>query len=183
MPARDFRLLTIVAAINSAKIEIINHIDAVATAEARACAQDTVLGVDSFTLLTPDNQQAFALGATSCVNRIDTLLTTLTSKGAIDQLGFTLQAVGPIMLIVRSRVGFSNANFVPILVRSTQRVINALAPSCSARTIEGRIQWTCRSYNGDRGGPDPTRRLAERTAGRGTSWALSRAVLPQLSAM
>jgi hypothetical protein len=171
----------IIAAINGAKIEIINHIDAIAAAEARSCAQDAVLGVESFNILTLDNQQAFALAATSCVNRIDILVTTLTSKAAIDQLGFTLQAVGPIMLIVRSRVGFSNTNFVPILVRSTQRVITALTPTCTSRTIEGRTQWTCRSYNGDRGGPDPSPRTAEQTAGRGTSWALGRAVLPQLS--
>lgn len=171
----------IIATINSAKIEIINHIDAIAAAEARACAQDAVLGVETFDLLTQDNQQAFALTATSCVNRIDTLLTILASKAAIDQLGFTLQAVGPIMLITRSRVGFSNTNFVPILVRSTQRVITALTPTCSSKMMEGRTHWTCSSYNGDSGGPDLLRRVAFQTAGRGTSWALSRAVLPQLS--
>src|SRR3954454_5560680 len=74
----------IIAAISGAKIEIINHIDAIAAAEARACAQDAVLGVEDFNHFTQDNQQAFALAATSCVDRSDTLLTTLTSKAAID---------------------------------------------------------------------------------------------------
>jgi len=172
----------IVAAINNAKIEIIDRIDAIAAAEARTCAQDVVLGIETFNLLTQDNQQEFALGATSCVNRIDTLLTTLTSKAAIDQLGFTLHAVGPIMLVARSQVGFSNTNFVPVLVRSTQRVITALTPTCHSRIIEARLQWNCSSYNNS-GGPDPSRRLAEREAGEGTSWALSKAVLPQLLKM
>jgi hypothetical protein len=170
----------ILNAIYSAKAEIIARIDAVAAAQARACAQDAVLDFENFDVLTPDNRQAFALAATSCVNFIDSQLVSSPDKAAADQLGFALQAVGPIALIVRSRVNLPNNNFVPILVRSTQRVITLLTPTCTSRTLEGRTQWTCRVYGDHVAGPEPSRSLAEKTAAARTSRPVAKAVLPIL---
>jgi hypothetical protein len=171
----------ILNAIYSAKTQILARIDAVATAEARQCAQDAVLDIENFNVLTPDNQQAFALAATSCVNRIDSLLAIPLDDPAVDQLGFTLQAVGPIALITRSRTGLSNTNFVPILRGATQRVINLLTPTCTSRRIENRTQWTCRVYGDHVGGPEPSLSLAQRTSAQRTSRPVAQAVLPTLN--
>jgi hypothetical protein len=170
----------ILAAINSAKIEILAHIDAIATAQARACAEEVVIDFDSFDALTPDNKQGFALSTTSCLTTINSLQGAVTDKAAQDQLGFALDSVGPIALIVRSRTGLSNSGLVTVLVSGNRTSQSVMAPSCHSFIQEGRSQWECSSYNGDSGGAEPSLALAQREAGRRTSWALANAVLPTL---
>jgi hypothetical protein len=171
----------ILAAINTAKIEIISHIDAVAAAQARACAQEAVIDFADFDRLTPDNKQAFALSTTSCVTLIDSLLTAVTDKAAADQLGFAIDSIGPIALIVRSRTGLSNTGLVPVLVHANQTIVSVLTPTCTSRIIEGRTQWTCRVYAGHADGPEPSLALAQRLAAARTSRPLAQAVLPTLA--
>jgi hypothetical protein len=174
----------ILNAITNAKNEILARIDAVVAAEARACAQDAVLDFEIFNLLSPDNQQAFARDARSCVNLIDSnLARTDIDKAAVDQIGFALQAVGPIMLISSSRVGFSNSAYFPVLRRSTQAVITKLTPTCTSRILEGRTQWTCTVYGDHREGPEPSRSLAERLSASRTSRPVAQAVLPTLNGL
>ena len=173
----------ILNAINSAKIEIISHIDAVATAQARACAQEAVIDFADFDTLTPDNKQAFALSTTGCVTLIDSLLSAVTDKAAADQLGFAIDSIGPIALIVRSRTGLSNTGLVPVLVHANQTIVTVLTPTCTPRIIEGRTQWTCRVYGDHVDGPEPSLTLAQRLAAARTSRPLAQAVLPTLTSV
>lgn len=173
----------ILNSIYSAKVEIMARIDAVAAAQARACAQDAVLDFENFDLYSRDSQEAFAMAARSCVNLIDSLLVTSPDKAAVDQLGFALLAVGPIMLIVRSRVGVGNASMIPVLVRSTQAVITQLAPTCNSRVIEGRTQWFCRVYGDHTGGYEPSLSLAQRQAAQRTSRPVAQRSLPVLQSL
>jgi hypothetical protein len=173
----------ILAAINSARTDIINHIDAIATAQARACAQEVVIDFDSFEALTTDNKQAFALGATSCLTLINSLQSAVTDKPSLDQLGFTLDFVGPIVLIVRARTGLSNTGITPTLLQGNQQTLSVMAPSCHGFVQEGHTQWICTAYNGDVGGAEPSLSLAQREAGARTSWAMARAVLPTIQAL
>lgn len=173
----------ILAAINSAKTDIINHIDAIAAAQARACALEAVIDFADFDALTPDNKQNFALNTTQCVSLIDSLLTAVADKAAVDQLGFALDSVGPITLIVRSRTGLSNTSVVPVLIRANQRTANALVPSCRPVTIERRTEWVCDAYNGDSFGPDVPLSVVQSKAGQRTSWAVALAVLPTLNTL
>jgi hypothetical protein len=172
----------IIAAINSARTDIINHIDAIATAQAKACALAAVVDFPNFEALTPDNRQLFALNATSCVTLIDSLLSTVSDKAAIDQLGFALNSIGPIALIVRSRTNLTNTGLVPVLVHANQRVKSVLAPVCRKIPEGNIIEFMCFSYNGDRGGPD-TAEAAQAEAGRRTSWSVAQAVLPTLTSL
>ena len=172
----------IITAINGAKTEIIAHIDAIATAQAKACAEEAVVDFPSFEALSPDNQQLFALNATSCVTLIDSLLTTVADKGAVDQLGFAVNSIGPIMLIVRSRTGLSNTGVTPILVSDNQTVMTQLNPSCVKLPEPGSPgEFLCTSYNGDTG--QGTVAIARSEAGARTSWAVAKAVLPTLTSL
>ncbi|TCO59560.1 hypothetical protein [Actinocrispum wychmicini] len=173
----------ILAAINSAKTDIINHIDAIATAEAKACAQDAVVDFPNFEFLSPDNKQVFALNTTHCVNLIDSLLTAVSSKASIDQLGFALNSIGPIALITRSRSGIPNTSLTPVLVHSNRQVQSLLAPTCRPVTIERRTEWVCNAYNGDQFGPDVPVGVVQAKAGARTSWAVAQAVLPTLTTL
>jgi len=173
----------ILAAIESARTDIINHIDAIAAAQARACAQEAVIDFHDFEALTTDNKQAFALSTTSCVTLIDSLLAAVSDKAAADQLGFALDSVGPIALIVRTRSGLTNTALVPVLVHANQRVVSVLEPSCHPVIIERFTEWFCQSYNGDHAGPDIPLSSVRNQAGRRTSWAVAKAVLPTLTSL
>jgi hypothetical protein len=168
----------IIAAINSAKTEIITHIDAIATASARACAQEIIIDFDSFNVLSPDNQQLFARDATSCLTLINSLQNAVTDKAAHDQLDWALDFVGPIALIVRSRTGLSNTGITPILVSGNQKTIDVMVPTCNHFVQEGHTMWECTAYNGDASGTEPSLNLAQNEAGANISWAMARAVLP-----
>lgn len=173
----------ILNAIQSAQTAIMSHIDAIAAAEARACARSAVVDFPNFEALTTDNRQAFALAATSCVTRIESLLATVSDLGAVDQLGFSLNAVGPIALITRGRTGLTNPSFVPVLISGNRTVVNRLAPSCRPHTdLEGATEFICFAYNGDRGADYPLI-SSQNAAMRRTSWPVAKAVLPQLTSL
>lgn len=174
----------ILAAIQSAQTAIINHIDAIAVANARACAQNAVVDFPNFEVLTPDNQQAFAVAATACVDLINSLVATVTDRSAQDQLGFSVNAVGPIALITRSRAGLSNTSFVPVLRSTNQQISTDLAPSCSFifdPDFQGKV-WACVAYNGNFQ-EDPNRQKAQNLAATDTSWLVANNVLTQLAGL
>ncbi|MFD1046884.1 hypothetical protein ACFQ1S_15700 [Kibdelosporangium lantanae] len=174
----------ILNAIQQARDAIISHIDAVATADARACAQNAVVDFPNFERLTPDNQQAFALAATSCSNLVDSLVGTVADKRAKDQLGFTANAVGPIALITRSRSGLGNSTFVPVLRSTNQQVSSSLAPFCTNLfdPDSHRKVWACRSYDGGFD-QEVDKQFAQEFAARNTSWPMANQTLGQLAGL
>ncbi|ADJ45535.1 hypothetical protein AMES_3711 [Amycolatopsis mediterranei S699] len=174
----------ILTAIQQAQDSIINHIDAIAATDARACAQDAIVDFPNFDRLTPDNQQAFAVAATKCSNLIDSLLGTVADKHAKDQLGYSANAVGPIALVTRSRSGLSNQSFVPVLRDTNQQISTSLAPSCSFvfdPDFQGKV-WACASYDG---GFDEEldRTRAQTFAAANTSWPMANQTLAQLAGL
>ncbi|WP_132116395.1 hypothetical protein [Actinocrispum wychmicini] len=174
----------ILAAIQSAQTAIISHIDAIAAAEARACTRDAIVDFPNFQFLTPDNQQVFALHATSCANLIDSLLATVVDKGAQDQLGFSVNALGPIALITRSRAGLPNTTFVPVLRSANQRVSTNLTPGCSLINdpdFHGKV-WFCLAYDGNFF-EDLNKVKAQNVAATNTSWPVANGVLTQLAGL
>ena len=174
----------ILTAIQQAQDAIISHIDAIAAADARACAQDAVVDFPNFGHLTPDNQQAFAIAATKCSNLIDSLVGTVTDKHAKDQLGYSANAVGPIALITRSRSGLDNQSFVPVLRDTNQQISTSLEPACSFifdPDFHGKV-WACASYDG---GFDEelNRTRAQTFAAANTSWPMANQTLAQLAGL
>ncbi|MBT2211879.1 hypothetical protein [Actinomadura sp. NEAU-AAG7] len=174
----------IIAAIKTAERDIINHIDAIAAADARACARSAVLNFPDFDNLTPDNKQYFALSATSCITQIDSLLSTVTSGAAKDQLGFSVNAVGPIALMARSKAGLHNDTLVPLLREANQKVSTGLTPRCvNLYDADSHLRrWFCTAYNGYRMDaatlPD-----AQSLAMVDTSWDIAKDTLTQLASM
>lgn len=171
----------ILNAIVSARDAIITHIDAVAVAQVRGCAQSAVLDFPNFGALTPDNKQAFARDATSCITLADSLITTVSDLGAVDQLGFALNSLGPIALITRSATGLSNSGLAPLLKQDNSTLLTKLLPTCRNVTDgEGRKWVVCRAYNGDSSDQLPPNmvRQARDLAGARTSYPLAEAVLP-----
>lgn len=176
----------ILAAVNSAKVEIIAHMDRLAAAEARACATRHVIELADINQFNPTTMQLWAQDATGCVTLIDSLLSTVVDKAAADSLGVSLDVVGPIALIARSRAGFSTTGLTAVLINGNNTVINKIMPYCVWRSgfqppyISGGI---CVAYNGDRAeSPGFVTDALRLQAMQRTSWVVAKHALPLLQA-
>jgi len=177
----------ILAAIDSAKTDIIAHMDRLAAAEARACAERHVIELADIERFSTDTLQAWAQNATGCVTLIDSLLGTVTDKAAVDVLGAALDVVGPIALIARSRAGFSVTGLTAVLASGNNKVINVLMPQCifvSGWNPPYITRSVCIAYNGDRAEVlnkfyDDALRLQ---AMRNTSWVVAKYAAPVYAA-
>lgn len=144
----------ILAAIEAAKTDIIAEIGRVAAAEARACAHSAVIDVADIEAFSTDTLQAFARDTTQCTSLVDSLLGSVSDRGAVDQLGFALNAVGPIALLARSRAGFSTTLLSSTLRHANNTVITRLEPSCESTLEEPMTDgwWIigirCTAHNG-----------------------------------
>jgi hypothetical protein len=149
----------IISVINEAKTEIIAEIDRVAADEVKACAKDAVTAFVDIRRMSPDTAMAFAMSTLSCVDKADVGIDGLPTPAAVDQVGFALNAVGPIALMARAHAGFSTDGLRQTVIHAHQRNIQRLQPSCIANPLTGdsepgqplEIQIICTAYNGDQG--------------------------------
>lgn len=168
----------IIAAINTAKTDIIAHMDRLAAAEARSCATRHVIELADIDRMTPDTLQAWAQNATACVTTIDALLGVVTDKAALDVLGMALDVVGPIALIARTRAGFTTGGLQAVLVSGNNKVLSRIAPACyfSPGWNPPYIAHSvCHAYNGDRADIDNAYfdDNLRKQAMRNTSWVVA----------
>jgi hypothetical protein len=150
----------IIAAINAASVDIRAHIDQIAASEVQGCARTAVVNFSDIRGLTHDQQQAFALDTTACVEKGLDLIRHV-DKPAISQLGFAINIVGPIALIARAYVGLTNGNplLTADLIAGNRLVRDRLRPSCQAVPLTGdtepgqppEIMLWCVAFNGQQG--------------------------------
>ncbi|HEY8983614.1 MAG TPA: hypothetical protein VIU15_29055 [Streptomyces sp.] len=195
-------------AITAAKTEILNEVDAVATADVQACARSAVIEVADIRRLSPDSLQAFAMAATSCATLAQSDISNVSQLASVNQLGLALNTVGPIALFARTYAGLSTGLLRQTLVSANQTVVTRLTPSCfatplwgdaepGARSVEAQLQ--CTAFNGNTGLdwvvvrglrygqalpplPASTYAYATTQAMRATSYESSTAALPELAA-
>ncbi|MFJ8589605.1 proprotein convertase P-domain-containing protein [Streptomyces sp. NPDC093595] len=182
----------VIGAIGNAEADIIEHIDQVAASDVRACASAAIVDLPDLPAMSDDTKQAFARDAGECVALADARLGELTSKEAIDKVGFALHAVGPIALTARRSADFSTAALEDLLEHASAININKLKPTCTHTFVEednptpdNEVLIRCEAYNGDIGtdnqflsaGESVNYTKATLTAERNTSAALSREAL------
>lgn len=195
----------IINAINAAKTEIMAHNDRLAAAEVRACADSAVINIVDLQALTIDSRQIFAQNATECVTRANALLSVVTAPAQIDELGFALNAVGPIALVARASANLGTAALQQALINANNTDISRLTPTtaCHPTFLNGdsppswpkEVDLSCTAYNGEVGSetivcrcvpgrprPEFDYTRARAKAMRSTSFAVANAVLPVLMA-
>jgi hypothetical protein len=143
----------IVAKIEQSKTEILSHIDAIAAADAKACARHAVVEFADVNLFNPDVLQSWTQNVTGCAISIDSLIGSVTDKGQQDQLGFALNIAGPIAIAARIKVGFSTSLLIETLKHGQNAIIAQLFPTCRLTTIKDppatETTYHCVAYNGD----------------------------------
>jgi hypothetical protein len=187
----------IIAAIEASKTEILSHVDALASAPARACARHHVIEFNDIEQFSPSTLQTWAQDVTGCVTLIESLIDVVDDKAQVDLLGLALNSTGPIALAARVKAGFSTSGVFSVLRDGNLTLIDKLAPVCTRTTVREpgapvvEIQYSCVAYNGDTGfGLQVCRRngctapineaAVQDQATRGTSRAVAREVLPTL---
>lgn len=186
------------AKIEAAKVQILNHIDAIATAEAKACARHAVVEFADVNLFNPDVLQTWTQNVTGCAITIDSLIGTVTDKGQKDQLGLALNIAGPIAIAARIKTGFSTSLLIETIRHGENATISALFPTCRLWAVSEpparEINYECTAYNGDwafdsqsfyRGmpqGPPVNKPAVENQSTRNTSRAVAQAILPVMPA-
>jgi hypothetical protein len=150
----------IINAVNAAKAEILAQINAIASAQARACAEAVIISYESIGEFTEDVTQQFANDSIACLTEIESLLAEFgkdQDQANVDTLGFALNALGPVVLLVDAHAQFDRSAAILDLVESgNQAVIGTIVPYCFRQTLWGdatppEILIRCTAYNGDMG--------------------------------
>jgi hypothetical protein len=74
--------------------------------------------------------QSFADSSFHCVSQAQSRIPEFDSLGAVDKLGFALNAVGPIALMANAKAG-RNTNFArQLIINANQQIQDRLSPTC-----------------------------------------------------
>jgi hypothetical protein len=155
----DAAVRQIVAAVEQAKTDIINHTDAIAAADVQACVRSATIESTNIESFPPPVLILWAQNATSCATLASAYANTLTSPAAVDNIG---QLVGPIYSIVlaaRAKAGLANGTDLILQdeIRAYEAVVAKLLPACrdysdpsGAPIVAFWAYYECVAYNGDR---------------------------------
>lgn len=128
----------IVAAIEASQTVILNHIDQVTAAQVRACARHHVIEFEDIALFNQTTLQRWAQDATGCAVLAESQIQAgVTSKLAIDRIGFALNVVGPIALAARVEAGFSTTGLMDVIDDGNRALITKLKPACTFTPLWG----------------------------------------------
>lgn len=192
----------IIAAVNSAKQEILDHIDGIAAADVRACVEAATIKVEQIDVMDPFSLALFVNGAVDCATLSSAYFDAVQSLEAADRIGRLLGEIYAIAMVGFAKVGLLTVDLLDSLIDSYESVVTKLKPECTERRIvendiNGRpliieIHYTCVAYNGDRAegvetyyrgvlvGPRLDRPTIDARATRNTSRAVAQAALPSL---
>ncbi len=186
----DAAVRQVMAAVEAARTEIINHVDLLASAEVQACVEAATIEFANIDLLPRTVLILWAQEATRCATLTTAFAGAVVSKQAVDNIGFVVGSIYAIVFAARARAGLTEG--INLILQDEITAYEwvyskldwpAAAPgSCVAVRIENRVDhYTCTAYNGDIGMATNTR-AAWSIAARNTSFRIARDALPPLRA-
>jgi hypothetical protein len=194
----------ITAQIEQTRTEIINHIDAVASAEVQACVRTNTIEFASINSMSRTVLQLWAQNATACATKATAYLNALTSDAAVDNIGWLVGEIFTIVIVARTKGGLTEGLD---LVRQDEisafnSVIAKLTPDCYTYAVNlspivpiAEMHLVCTEYNGDQAegtwtilgnqviGPPLDTAAVWNQAARNTSRPLAQAALAGLQAL
>ncbi|QOC92648.1 hypothetical protein [Micromonospora craniellae] len=191
----------IIAAVESSKQEILNHIDAIAAADVEACTEAAVTKIAQIDNMPGSLLGPFVNGAVDCAALSNAYLNAVQDPRAADNIGRVMGIIYSIAMVAFAKYGFPVTDLLNGLIRGYENLVVKLAPACRDDTIReydslGRlvtveITHTCVAHNGDSasgteiyylGRPTRTidRNLINKNATRNTSRWIAQESLPTL---
>lgn len=196
----------IIAAVEASKIEILNHIDALAGADIQACARQHTIEFADIENMSNTVRQLWAQDATSCAALATSYLNAVDSQQAADTISRLVPEIYAIAISARARAGFTIDLLTQDLIRTTETITVKLRPDCTTETLRWwdtsenawyfEVHYTCTAYDGTRvsryeawlHAPDSgwliseplDRAWIEAEAAKNTSWPQAVEALPRL---
>jgi hypothetical protein len=193
----DAAVRQIVAAVEQAKTDIINHSDAIAAADVQACVRSATIESTNIESFPPPVLILWAQNATSCAELATAYANALTSPAAVDNIGFLVGPIFSIVLAARAKAGLANGTDLILQdeISAYQAVVTKLTPTDCRKWVArepgypNEKWWECTAYNGAVGSSDsvvgnlrePDRTQAEDRATAGTSRPIAKDALVRLS--
>ncbi|MEJ3744164.1 hypothetical protein WEI85_12815 [Actinomycetes bacterium KLBMP 9797] len=184
----------ILAAVNSAKQEILNHIDAIAAADVRACTEAAVTKYQDIDSMPDYLLGPFVNGAVDCAFLSTAYFDAVQDLRAADNIGKLMGIIYSIAMASYTKFGLSVTHLLDRLITGYDAVVARLTPTnCTIKRLKEPgfppdRWWECTAYNGDVGTSEwctgqqcqPNRAQAENRATRNTSRPTALEALPTL---
>jgi hypothetical protein len=188
----------IIAAINASRQEMLDHIDAIASADVRACTESATTLVAQIDLMDQFTLAAFVINAVDCATLSTAYFDAVQNLGAADNIGKLMGMIYSIAMVGFAKLGFPTVDLLDGLIRGYEAVVTKLAPVCvefpdrEPGTDITVINYECTAYNGDKGygiqifrsgrptWPFLDRVYVQNEATRNTSRAVAQSALPTL---
>jgi hypothetical protein len=158
----------ITAQIEQTKTDIINHVDAIASAEVQACARTHTIEFKSINSMSPTVLQLWAQRATECATLATAYLRALTSGQAVDNIGWVVGEIFTIVIAARTKARLTEgldlvrqdelSAFTSVRDKLTppERTSFGTNPQCvtwwqlaDPSGFLDYLYYTCYAYNGD----------------------------------
>jgi len=194
----------ILNAVASAKQEILNHIDAIASADVKACTDAAVTKFAQIDALPPELLGPFVNGAVDCATLSVAYFNAVQDLAAADNIGKLMGVIYSIAMASFTKYGLSIRDLLTQLIGGYENIVVKLQPNCRIVTwwpggtpevdADFYREYTCTAYNGHRsrftefypGGslatPPVDLAAMKGEAARDTSWSTAVGALPLLRA-
>ncbi|HWH01398.1 MAG TPA: hypothetical protein VNV66_19280 [Pilimelia sp.] len=184
----------IIDAINASRQEILNHIDAIAGANVRACTDAATTNVAQIDRMDEFTLAVFALAAVDCATLATAYFDSVQDPAAADNIGKLMGPIYSIAMVGYAKLGFPTVDLLDRLIRGYEAIVVKLKPACETHRFKeqgGRVEefYTCTAYNGDKGVASvirpaqltpEDRARADAAATRNTSRGVAQKALPVL---
>ena len=117
---------------SAATTDAVGRIDAFAAADVIACAQSSVIETLDLERMPEPMRSRWAMDVNKCAARADSALRVVSSKEAIEEIGFAVNMVYPVALIAHAKAGLKTLPLVDAYRSANDTLIKRLAPECSS---------------------------------------------------
>jgi hypothetical protein len=116
----------------AATTDAVGRVDAYASAAVVACAASAAIEFSDIERMSERLLAHWALDLNKCLALADTHLSTVSSKEAIEEIGFAVNMVYPVALVAHAKAGFKTLPLVGAYHSANDTLIKRLAPRCSS---------------------------------------------------
>jgi hypothetical protein len=124
----------IINAVNASRQEILDHIDAIASADVRACAEAGTLQINQIDAMDDFTLAVFMENAVNCATKSTAYFDAVQNLPAADNIAKLMGEIYSIAMVAFAKVGFTTTDLLDGLIRGYEAVLNKLKPTCETRS-------------------------------------------------
>jgi len=148
----------ILAAISASQQDILNHIDAIAAADVRACLRSGTLLMPNIDQMDVYTLPVFMENSINCATRSSAYFDAVQDLSAADNIARLMGEIYSIAMISFEKMGFDSTYLLDDLIGSYEAVLNKVKPACgddwqtwndNEWGFYTEHRYHCQAFNGD----------------------------------